>query len=395
MAAMLRRISSIARTDLRIELRDRSTWLFYLGLPLLFTAILGVATGSSPSPLRLVVVDADQSAVSRALISNLDAQHGLATETVDAASPDATSGAPLLTIASGFGADLLAGNVPTLGLANLTSDANGVVVRQSVGSAVDEVAAAATAARIATQAASQIRPFGSASAQAAYLASALDLAQPLIAAPAAVTRAETASAADVPSSGFSESSPGELVTWTLITLLGVSEVFISERLWGTLRRLLVTPTSRATIVIGKITGRYMLGLLQMALLIGVGAAVFGVSWGRSPVALVLVVLAFALAAVALGVLLASVARTRAQATQLTILASMLLASLGGAWFPLDITPAAFRAIAQVLPTTWAMSGFNDVILRGAGPLTVLPAVAVLCGFAALFFALAVRRLRFD
>lgn len=83
---------------------------------------------------------------------------------------------------------------------------------------------------------------------------------------------------------------------------------------------------------------------------------------------------------ALGLLLATVGRTRAQASQLTIMFSMLLAALGGAWFPLEITPAGFRAFAQALPTTWAMNGFNEVILRA---------------FAGAFLLVAIRRLRLD
>ncbi len=117
------------------------------------------------------------------------------------------------------------------------------------------------------------------------------------------------------------------------------------------------------------------------------------NWGRSPVALVLVVLAFALAAVALGMFLGALARTRQQALQLTILCSMLLAALGGAWFPIEMAPDAFRAAASVLPTTWAMSGFNAVIMQGAGPATVLPWVGLLVGFAVVFFGLASWRLK--
>ena len=48
---------------------------------------------------------------------------------------------------------------------------------------------------------------------------------------------------------------------------------------------------------------------------------------------------------------------------------------------------------SVLPTTWAMSGFNAVIMQGAGPLVVLPWVGLLVAFAVVFFGLATWRLR--
>jgi len=63
--------------------------------------------------------------------------------------------------------------------------------------------------------------------------------------------------------------------------------------------------------------------------------------------------------------------------------------------PLEITSAGFWAIAQFLPTTWVMSGFNEEILRGGGPAAVVPSVAILLAFAAVYFLVAVRRLRLN
>ena len=394
MRSFLRRVTSIARNDLRIELSDRSTWLFYLVLPLMFTAILGAATGGSGSAaIGLSVADVDQSAVSAQLVVALRDQSGLAINVTDPAA--GTSEGRRLTIPAGFGAALLAGRTPQLDLGGETGDNGDVAVRQSIGAATGQVTAAVTAARVATDQAGTLRPFASDADRAAFFAAALRTAEPLAAAPPLGSVVTTAPTSAPVASGYSQQSPGELVTWGLITLLGISEVFVSERLGGTLRRLLVTPNRPITIILGKVTGRYALGLLQMALLIGIGGAVFNVAWGRSPVALAMVVMAFALAAVALGMVLGAVARTRQQAVQLTILSSMLLAALGGAWFPIEVAPDAFRAAASVLPTTWAMAGFSAVIMQGAGPAAVLPWVLLLVGFAVACFAVASRRLRLD
>jgi ABC-2 type transport system permease protein len=75
--------------------------------------------------------------------------------------------------------------------------------------------------------------------------------------------------------------------------------------------------------------------------------------------------------------------------------SMLLSALGGAWWPLEVTPSAYQAVVKILPTTWAMIGFNDVILRGQGVAGILPVVGVLIAFAAVFFSLGIWRLRFE
>ena len=395
MAPFLRRVVAIGRTDLRIELRDRSSWLFYLVLPLMFTAILGAATGGSGSAgVPLAVADADHSTISAQLVAALRAQRGLAITTVDVpiAGQAADPGARLL-IPVGFGAAIQAGLPKALQLGNETSDANGIAVRQSIDAASGQLASTVTAARVATDQANGLRPFATDAERAAFFTAALKSADAIVAAPTLQSVVTTAPESAPIASGFSQQSPGELVTWTLITLLGISEVLVNERLGGTLRRLLITPTRPIAIILGKVFGRYALGLLQMAILIGIGSTVFGVDWGRSPVALLLVVLAFALAAVALGMFLGALARTRQQALQLTILCSMLLAALGGAWFPIEMAPDAFRAAASILPTTWAMSGFNAVIMQGAGPLVVLPWVGLLVAFAVVFFGLASWRLR--
>ena len=62
---------------------------------------------------------------------------------------------------------------------------------------------------------------------------------------------------------------------------------------------------------------------------------------------------------------------------------------------LEITPAIYQTVVKVLPTTWAMSGFTDVIVRSKGVVDILPNVLILLGFAAVFFFIGVRRMRFD
>jgi ABC-2 type transport system permease protein len=54
-----------------------------------------------------------------------------------------------------------------------------------------------------------------------------------------------------------------------------------------------------------------------------------------------------------------------------------------------------RTAVQILPTSWAMQGLLDIVLRGAGLAAVLPSVGVLLGFAAVFFAIGIWRFRYE
>jgi ABC-2 type transport system permease protein len=138
-----------------------------------------------------------------------------------------------------------------------------------------------------------------------------------------------------------------------------------------------------------------MALVQMALLVAFGVLVMGLNWGRAPVPLALLLLTFALASAALGTTLGTFIKTEGQATGLSVMLGMLMALLGGCWYPIELFPQFVRAAVQILPTTWAMQGLLDIILHGQGLASVLPEAGVLLGFAAAFFIIGVWRFRYE
>lgn len=161
-----------------------------------------------------------------------------------------------------------------------------------------------------------------------------------------------------------------------------------------MRRLLTTPTSRATYLLGALSGQFVAGLVQMALLVGFGILVMGVNWGQ-PLALAVMLFTFGLAAVSLGTMLATFVKTDSQASSISIMAGMLMALLGGCWFPIELFPEGVRTAVHILPTTWAMEGLTDLVLRGQGLVDILPNVAVLLGFAVVFLIIGTWRFRYE
>jgi ABC-2 type transport system permease protein len=120
-----------------------------------------------------------------------------------------------------------------------------------------------------------------------------------------------------------------------------------------------------------------------------------VDWGNSPAAIIILLVAFGLAGTALGVMLGAFARTRSQAGGMSVLFSMLLASLGGAWWPLEVTPPLYQTVVKVLPSTWAMIGFTDIVTRRGGVADILPEAGILLAFALVFFVVGLKKLRFE
>jgi ABC-2 type transport system permease protein len=122
---------------------------------------------------------------------------------------------------------------------------------------------------------------------------------------------------------------------------------------------------------------------------------FKVPWGQSPLALVLMILAFAFAITSLGMMMAALTRTLAQANSMNTVVVLVMASLGGAWWPIDIVPSWMQTLGHVFPTAWAMQGFHDIITRGFGVTAVLPEVAILLGYGILFLSIGTWRFRYE
>jgi len=180
-----------------------------------------------------------------------------------------------------------------------------------------------------------------------------------------------------------------------IPLIGLSSMFAMERQLGTLRRVLVTPTAKSTYLAGTVLGQVLTAVVQMALLVGFGALVLKLKWGNAPAATALIIITSALAAGALGTMLGTFVKTEAQGNGLSIMIGMVMAMMGGCWYPIELFPGAIRSAAQALPTYWSMQGMLDILVRGQGVQGVLLESAVLLGFALVFFIVGVLRFRYE
>jgi ABC-2 type transport system permease protein len=303
----------------------------------------------------------------------------------------------LVVIPAGFSAALRAGAPVALELRTLPDSVNALAARQALQAAADEVARASQVAAGSVDQAERLQPFATEAERNAYFEDALARAQAAFAgAPARLSVTQPADAAALAADGASgQASAGQLITWVLIPLLGTSALFAYERTGGTLRRLLTTPTRKGAYLLGVITGQLSLALVQMLLLVVFGVVALRLNWGSSPAGLAVMLVTFGLAATALGTTLGTFIKSEGQANGLSIMLGMTLALLGGCWYPSEFFPEAARSAARLLPTTWAMQGLTDLVIRGQGLAAVLPEAAVLLGFAAVFFTVGVARFRYE
>lgn len=397
----MKKILAIAWKDTRLRFAGPSEWLFFLILPVAFTLVLAGGTGgSADARVRLVVTDEAVSPLSAQLIAALSDSTTVRPDVLPRAAADdqfaqRRASAALLIPPEFDMAHLLQGPLQ-VELRQQPNNINALVAYQAVMHEVDRIGSLVSIANASLAAAEQARPFASAADRQAYFDDALAAARAQQAqAPQRLTITRGATADQVEYDPRANSSAGQLITWVFIPLLGISSMFAYERQRGTLRRLLTTPTTSATYLLGTILGQVATALVQMLLLVGFGSAVLWLNWGRDPAALALMLVSSALAAAALGTLIGAFARSEGQAGGLSWLLGMLMALLGGCWYPAELFPQAVRTASQVLPTTWAMQEMLALVVRGQGLAGIVLPVAVLLGMAAVFFAIGVKRFRFE
>jgi len=133
-------------------------------------------------------------------------------------------------------------------------------------------------------------------------------------------------------------------------------------------------------------------LCQFVILIVFGQLILKLDYLRAAGATLLVTLASALCIGALGLLIGVLAKSEEQAVMFSLIPMFILAGLGGAWVPLEITGPTFSTIGHISPVAWAMDGFENITSRGLGFSSVLVPAAALLGYTVLFFILAAWRL---
>ena len=187
--------------------------------------------------------------------------------------------------------------------------------------------------------------------------------------------------------------PAYLTMFVFFVAAMSAESIARERQGQTLERLLSNGVRRESIILGKFTGIAFRGLLQLAVLWGVGILAFGIDLGVSPATVVLVSVLMAVTSAAFGVMLASFVTDIRAASTAGVLVSLTLAPIGGCWWPLFITPEWMQSLAKLTPHGWANGAFNKLMLFGAEFGDVSQELIALPAFGVAFLVIALWRFR--
>lgn len=190
---------------------------------------------------------------------------------------------------------------------------------------------------------------------------------------------------------YQQTIPGYTVMYVFFIISTVSDSIRQEKLNGTFRRLLSSPTSRAEIVAGKLLAVMGIGLIQVLLMFLVGVMLFDLNLGEDPLAFLFLTITLVLTAASLGLAVSSGPLKESGMGAPLIISALL----GGCMFPLDLMPNFLRVLSYIIPHSWALQGYQNLMVRGMGLQDILPQIGALLGFSLIFFLFTLWQFRFD
>src|SRR5690606_31070509 len=181
--------------------------------------------------------------------------------------------------------------------------------------------------------------------------------------------------------------------WTLFAIFFIivplSINMVKEKNQGTFVRLRTNPVSYLTVLGGKTLVYLSVCMIQFGLMLVIGVYFFptiglpALDVSNKLALLFLVALFAGLAAIGLGLLLGTLARTQEQSAPFGATLVVILAAMGGVWVPVFIMPGFMQVLSNLSPMNWGLNAFYDVFLRKVGLMGILSDITLLF----LFFIL--------
>jgi ABC-2 type transport system permease protein len=178
-----------------------------------------------------------------------------------------------------------------------------------------------------------------------------------------------------------------------------AESIQDEREMGTLRRLVAAPIPRGTVIGGKMLGYMLIPCLQAVILFAVGSLFFDVPLGKSPAGLIILTIVVAGVSTSMGLLLATLVKSKKQAGDMGTLLGFVLGFAGGAIPIAQLQMVRMEGVMSILsrfiPHANAIEGYYKLIAENATLVDILPEIGILLGMIAIFLLIAVRRFKFQ
>jgi ABC-2 type transport system permease protein len=171
----------------------------------------------------------------------------------------------------------------------------------------------------------------------------------------------------------------------LMTALSVSR----EKETGTLEQLISTPITSMELIVGKLLPYMAVGLVDLALVVGAGVFIFGVPFRGSYVYLLIISLIFLAGTLSWGLFVSVISKSQLQASQIAVLSAFLPSFLlSGFIYPIENMPVPLQLITFIVPARYFVEILKGLFLQGVGLSVLWPQVLALVIYAVVVVNLA-------
>lgn len=380
----------ILKRKLWIQRSELKMMLVMSGISLMMIFAFG-GFGGTYRP-QVLVADLDQSALSEKFIQALASDKTHSYQVTDSTNGQQqvreNKALALLTIEKGFEAELKNGQVPKMNLMSVKSDADIMVLRPLILNRYTQMRDwHQDSEAIAKRAEAKGSSF-----KAVYEETYAKLQRS--------AQTKTALSLEV-STTEGEASKNAILMHSLIGFLiffvayscvfGATDILV-ERKQNTWQRLLISPSSKLGMLTGNLLVSWIMGLIQLGLVLFVGGSLFKIDFGGNLLTMFAAGTLFCLAMSGFGIFLSALAKSMQQIAALTSVALTAFGMLGGCLWPLDlVSNPILIGLSKVIPHTYAVKAMTAVS-QGDSLASTLPNLLVLAAMAAVFLVVGFVRL---
>ncbi|EIV99532.1 ABC transporter permease [Thermoanaerobacter siderophilus] len=178
-----------------------------------------------------------------------------------------------------------------------------------------------------------------------------------------------------------------------ITIILTAFALVREKERGTIEQLIVTPIKSSELMIGKLLPYILIGYTDFLMVLGLSMYWFGVPVRGNIYLLLLLGLDFITCALAIGILISTVAQTQTQAMQGAFFVLLPTIILSGFIFPREQMPTVIRAIGDIFPLTYFLVILRGIIIKGIDASLLVHQIVIITLMSVFLLTMAILRFR--
>lgn len=191
-----------------------------------------------------------------------------------------------------------------------------------------------------------------------------------------------------------QSMIGFSIFFSMYTMVFSIGIILSDKRYKTWDRMLISPVSMSSILGGTMVVSFLVGIMQMSVLILGGKYLFGIDWGNSIAGIMTVTTVFVFAITSFGLMLSGIVKTEAQLGAIAPVVLTSTSMLGGTMWPLEIVNNKILLfLAELTPQKWAMQGMLNIASKGMGFESIIIPSIVLLAMGIIFFTIGVKTVK--